>query len=114
DNLTGGDRELRLRSLAQLAQGALDFGDKTIALPGEESLTKVLGTGFECAPLIRTGDPGYLARDVEGLITSVIHGVVGDRPLEGDTALNTYNEIAEDVRRAAVQWLQRQVRKRLS
>lgn len=114
DNLTGGDHELRLRSAVELAQGAFDFGDKTLTLPGEGSLTNVLGTGFECAPLTQADDPDYLARDVEELVEIVSCDIAGERPMEGDTALNTYKEIAEDIRRAAIQWLQRQVRKRLS
>jgi hypothetical protein len=113
-DLTGGQRQVRLRSASELAQGAFDFGDGKLALPGEISLANILGTAFECAPLFRLDDPESLARMVEELLGGITCGIAGERPGKQDTALNTYNEIAADIRRLAIQWLQREVRKRLS
>lgn len=115
DSLTGGDQELRLRAAGELAQGALDFGDHSVTVAGEDALTNVLGAGFECAPVTKKGAIDYLAKDIESqLLGPLVQGIAGERPAKSDAALNTYNEIAKDVRKVAILWLQRQVNKRLS
>jgi hypothetical protein len=113
-NLTGGDRQLRLRSSAQLAQSAFNFEAEDTTVLGEAAMADVLGTGFECAPVSKPDEPDYLAKATTELINEILLFVVGPAPSEGDAALHTYQETASEVRRIAVQWLRHEVEKRLS
>ena len=112
--LTAGADHVRLRASAELAQGALDFGQATSAIDGERELAALLGAGFECAPISNDTAPDHLARSVERLLSELVQTVVGPRPSEDDAAMPTYIETADEVTRAAVQWLQQEVGKRLS
>jgi hypothetical protein len=113
-DLTGGERQLRLRSSAQLAQSTFDFGDANGTLLGEGPLADVIGTGFECAPVSRPNEPNYLAQKAKELLDEILQFMVGIAPPEGDAALSTYQETATEVRRIALQWLRQEVAKRLS
>jgi hypothetical protein len=72
----------------------------------------VLGPGFECAPVVSTDDYD-VAAEVAALLNGLTHDLVGQEPI-GTQATATYNEIAGTVRRAAADWLQREVRNRLN
>ena len=113
-DLTGGDRQIRLRSSAQLAQSAFSFEAEDTTVLGEAAMADVLGTGFECAPVSKPDEPDYLAKATTELINEILLFVVGPAPSEGDAALHTYQETAAEVRRIAVQWLRHEVEKRLS
>jgi hypothetical protein len=113
-DLTGGDRQLRLRSSAQLAQTAFNFGDEGTTVLGEASIAEVLGAGFECAPISKPEEPNYLAKKTVELINEILLFVVGAAPPEGDAALHTYQETAAEVRKITVHWLRQEVEKRLS
>lgn len=86
--------------------------DMADGIPGEESLTAVLGEGFECAPAVDTDYPDALANDTARLLDDLTTDLLGPPP-PGFEASVTYQEITEGVRRAAVDWLQRRVHDRL-
>lgn len=113
ERLTSGEQLLRLRPIAYIVQGTLDFGeDLADGVPGEESLSAVLGEGFECAPTLDPDDPDALANEIARLLDDLSLDLIGPPPLGFEAAV-TYQEIAEAVRRAAIDWLQRRVHDRL-
>lgn len=113
DGLTSGPRVIRLRPAAYLAQTAFDFGGEDDAMIAtEEALSLVLGDGFECAPALSADDPEGLAAEIRALLDDLTLALVG--PIRsGGQANATHREIAAEVRRAAIDWLQGQVRNRL-
>ncbi len=112
DGLTGGSRVIRLRPAAELLQGTFGLFANAVDVLQEESLSVVLGPGFECAPVVSTDDYD-VAAEVAALLNGLTHDLVGQEPI-GTQATATYNEIAGTVRRAAADWLQREVRNRLN
>jgi len=111
--LTGGDRQMELRVPKDIPQSSFDFGD-TSSIAGETSLAETLGDGFACAPVIVNNDLEYLARELESLLTGLIVTLVGERPAEGDSALNTYIALGAEVRSITIKWLQHEVKRKLS
>ena len=110
--LTDGARVIRLRPAAVLLQGTFDLGGESAPdVPGEEALSAALGVGFECAP-IACEPPDQLGLDVAALLDDLIIDLVGREPTGSETSA-THREIAGEVRRTAIAWLQRQVHNRL-
>jgi hypothetical protein len=73
DGLTLGDRLIRLRPFAYLAQTTFDFDDSLLtAVVGEEELTEVLGEGFECAPQVSPGEPASLAITIKAVLDALV------------------------------------------
>lgn len=110
DGLTRGPVELSLRPKAEIVQETLGFDLPGVAAatPAEELLADALVAGFECAPDL---SDHALAVSIDAILHAVREYFVGPRPLQGET---TYDEVAADVRRAAVDVLQAEVRRRLT
>jgi hypothetical protein len=81
---------------------------------GEEALSRVLGVNFECAPLVDPKRPKDLAEQIRALIDQLVVDLIGPAPDGGDSAAATYKANANMIISTALDWLQKEVRKRLA
>jgi hypothetical protein len=109
--LCGGTAEINLRPMRPIVQETFDFEGLILsaATPEEEALAAVLGEGFYCAPRL---DDAELVTNATKFLVEVNDYFVGPSPV-GDTH-TTYETVAAEVRRIALDWLQDEVRRRLS
>ena len=102
--LTSGNRVIKVRSSAQLAQGAFDFVEID---PSEQALADVLGEGFECSPVAGGGE--QLANDIRTTLHQLSHGLTG---ASGAASADDQVEIPQEINEVVIAWLQREVKRR--
>ena len=114
DGLTAGPAVLRLRHPESLAQMALELEDTPDLDPIDEGdLTVRLRPDFECAPVSDHHTVNALKDDLDAAFEHVLGELIGPAPADGVTS-EAYEELVGVTHGHVVNWLQREVRKRLS
>lgn len=113
--LTSGGQTMTLRPVAVLRQVTFAVDqDPRIGPEQEEVLSRLLGSPFECAPPNPQAEPQswqQLVTVLDNLLRVAVESLVGAAPSSAiPDALASWQELADRVQRAAIRFLQSEVR----